>query len=177
MTSGGISLAEEYLKASLAASSHFQALVEAENAEAALESIHNDGLPPPAAADGRYTKTELVGYHPYGIVATDPERGYATRFSAIGSTGGHEYVDAGSLVLVLARIVPAEETAIATAERAWKDVVGPILADLWAVAGLAGYLAVTAIELAELARYHPDDEPEMGDAQQATLLVDWGVES
>lgn len=174
MAAGPISLAEDYLKATLAASATFRTLVEAEDAEAAEASIHNDALPAPAAADGVYTKTELEGYHPYALVDTDPDGGYQMVFSAVGA-GGYEYGDSGKLILRLARLVPAD-TDVAAVERSWKNTIGQILTEMGDVAGTAGYLAITGMTLVSLDRFHPDNEPGMGDAQGATVAIDWGAE-
>jgi hypothetical protein len=171
---GPISLAEEYLKTQLANVAAFQTFVSAANAAAALLSIYNDALPAPAAANGVYTKAELVALHPYAVVETDPEGGYEMTFAAMGS-GGHEYLDSGRIILRMVRIVPAD-TSIQDAERGWKNTVGQIMDGLFDLAGGAGYLAITGIALVGLHRFHPDDEVDMGDAQGATIAVDWGSE-
>jgi len=171
--SGPISLAEDYLKETLAACGTFQTLVEAEDATEAKASIYNDALPEPAAGD-EYTKAELTGYHPYATIETDPDGGYDMIFDAVGA-GGHDCRDAGRLIVRIARIVP-DNTGIADAERGWKNTIGNILAELWGNAGAAGFLAITGVALIGLHRFHPDNEPGMGDAQGATIAVEWGSE-
>ena len=57
---GTISLAKQALRNTLAASSTFQTLVDADDAAGALASIYSNGLPKPA--DGRrHTLAELEG--------------------------------------------------------------------------------------------------------------------
>ena len=169
---GPISLAEDYLEATLAGCAAFRTLVAAANPAAAKTSIHNDALPAPAAGEG-YTKTELQALHPFGLIKTDPEGGYAQGFSSANSDGSHNYRDGGKLILRIYRQVTAG-SEIADDERTWKNTVGQILDQLWALAGQAGYLAITAIAIEGWHRFHPDNEPAMGDVQGVTIGIHWG---
>ena len=172
---GPISLAEDYLADTLAAVSAFQTLVGAASAAEAKESIYNDALPAPAADGGEYTLAELQDYHPYALVETDPEGGYQMDFASIGGDGTHEYRDSGKLILRIVRLI---DTAgeIEDDERTFKNTIGQILDGLWGLAGQAGYLAITAIRVVGWHRFHPNDEPALGDAQGVKVEVHWGTE-
>lgn len=172
---GPISLAEDYLETTLANCAAFQSLVSAANAAAALLSIYNDALPAPADGEG-YTKAELVALHPYALIETDADGGYAMGFASVNADGSHNYRDAGKLCLRIVRQVTAGGE-IVDDERTWKNTIGQILTQLWALAGQAGYLAITGIAVEGWHRFHPNDEPAMGDAQGVTIAVEWGAES
>jgi hypothetical protein len=167
---GPISLAEEYLRTTLANVVAFRTWCGAADVAEALTHIHNDSLPAPAGEV--YTAAEIAGYAPYAILHTDPTNGYRMTFSAVNSDGSHDYVDEGQIQLWLEQVAPDQD--VKTLERAWKDSLGQILDGLWALAGQAGYVAITSIDLDELARVHPDDEPGLGDLLCAKFTVAWG---
>jgi hypothetical protein len=173
MATGPITKAEDHLVETLANCARFQTLVGALNATEAKASIHTDALTEPAS-DGIYTQAELEALHPYALVATDGDAGYYMEFSSMSAVGGHEYADGGRIVLALARIAPG--VSITADERGWKEIVGEIIAQLFVLAGGAGYLAITAIRLVALDRFHPDDQVDMADAQGARLAVEWGAD-
>lgn len=171
---GPISLAEEYLRSTLADVTAFRTWCGAANQSEALARIHNDGLPAPADLEDGYTKTELQSYAPYAIVETDEEDGYRMQFASVGD--GYNYAEGGKLILRLVQIVAAgDKDDIEEAERKWKNSIGQIMAGLFEKAGGAGYLAITGLELAELFRFHPNDQPALGDQQGAMIGVEWGT--
>ncbi len=172
---GPISLAEEYLRATLADVTAFRTWCGAAGQAEALAKIHNDGLPAATDLENGYTKSELQDYAPYAIIETAEEAGYRMRFSAVGSS--HEYADGGKLVLRLVQFVAVgDKDDVKEAERKWKNAIGQIMAGLFGLAGGAGYLAITGLELEELFRFHPNDNPALGDQQGAMIGVEWGSE-
>jgi hypothetical protein len=169
---GPISLAEDHLRTTLANVAAFRTWCGAADVAAAKLKIHNDSLPDPAGEV--YTETELSTYAPYAILHTDPSNGYRMTFSDKNSDGSHNYVDEGQLQLWLVQFVNVAHD-VKTAERTFKNSLGQILDGLWDLAGQADYLAITLVDLDELVRVHPDDEPGQGDQQLAKITIGWGV--
>ena len=172
MATGPIAKAEDYLKETLANCAAFRTLVGAADAAGAKASIYTDALTEPVSG-GVYSQAELEALHPFALIATDADAGFYMEFSSI-SSGGHEYADGGRILLRLVRIAPG--VSIASDERGWKEIFGAILDQLFGLAGGAGYLAITAIRVLSMDRFHPDDQVDMADAQGVTVAIEWGGE-
>jgi len=168
---GRLMLAQNYLKATLAASATFQTWVEAEDATEALGSIHHDGLPDPTDPDKGYTAAELTALRPYALIWTQEQAGFS-----LARTAYETWQESGRLKLLLIQDVPAAiATDIAEADLRWKNTIGQIIDDLAALAGGAGYLAIARIDLDDGPfRLVPDKQPEQGDAQGVELGITHG---
>jgi len=169
---GSLSLAQEYLRRSLADCATFRTLCEAENQAEALARIHHEGLPEPANKV-EYTHAELTGHRPHAIVYTDDYDG----FQRLTESGGN-FAASGRLKLRLCRTCPAtvgdEPTSEANLD--WKNIVGRIIGELCdlAAAGANEHLAFIRIAL----DYGPfwngtDLIATQGSWQGAEIGVDW----
>lgn len=171
VAAGPISLAREYLRATLADVTAFRTWVGADTQALALARIHTTDLPPPETRN-TYSREELEALRPYAIVHTS---GYRTDFTAIGSH--HEYIDSGTLILRLQENVPVEIAGNdpEISER-WENTLGQIIDGLWGLAGsAAGYSRITAIRMPEsYIRAHKTLHATQGDFVVVDLEVDWG---
>jgi hypothetical protein len=144
---GSLSLAQEYLRATLADCPTFQSLTSAADATAALLRIHHEGLPAPK--DGcEHTKEEMIALRPCAVVYTEERNGFSkTVDSCEGSTA------AGRLKLRLYRSCESVSTVVdsPTSEEnlAWKNICGQIIDELCqrAAAGKPGHLAFRKITI------------------------------
>lgn len=167
---GCMSLAQEYLRITLANSATFQALVEhVDDVDSTKESIYHEGLPAPADGDA-YTAAELEAYRPYAVVSTREEQGFGKRRDALGA-----FVDSGFLMLEIVRTSPEDLLDDrAELDLTWRNIIGQILDELEALAGTAGMLDIKALNLvAGPDRMHPDPAEAQGDTQFATVEVHW----
>ena len=168
---GSISLAQEYLRDTLAASATFQAWVGAASAAAAEASIYQDDLPAPATPP-EYTLAELQGYRPMAIIQTDEDGGYLVEQDSAGD--GFDFDEHGKLWLCLEGNV-SEALANQNAEMLlqFRNTVGQILDDMLALAGTVGYLAMRRVRVFGPFRTHPDKAARQGDAVWVWLHIEW----
>lgn len=166
-----IGLAKDNLINSLADSSAFQTFVGAATATQARARVHKSALPPPRDGD-KFALEELQTLRPYALVwSTAYHRGHD------GSGGGFEF-DAGDGAL---SILVEEDVAVEIAdnpaeiENRFEAHLDAIIADLIAVAGSAGYLAIEDLSITdEYARTHPDLVHTYGDVIATVIDVKWG---
>jgi hypothetical protein len=178
---GPISLAQELLRASLAACKYFQTFCGVDSSAEALLRIWHEGLPPPANFGDRYTLDELAKLRPYCVIYTDEQAGFSMRHD---STDDHfRYRPSGVLIARFERALPKDvHNDFAEADRRLRNLAGQImftddadnpgLADL---AGQGGYLAIEKMTFSGI--YHtPEEEiPAMGQAQAFYIDVEWGT--
>ena len=168
---GPISLPQEYLRQSLAATATWQGLCGVASAAGALGRIYHDGLPMPE--DGQtHQAAELAALRPCAIVYTEDD-GLTYELEA----GGEElcYGAKGRLVLELMRNAPAEalDEPCGPAARAWRELLEDLVEELGELSGLAGYLACQTITIDEVHQSHPDGAETEGAWQGARVTVEW----
>lgn len=170
---GCLSLAQEYLRATLAASAAWQSECNADDADAAKERIYHHGLPAPASGEA-HTKQELMAYRPYAIVFTAEARGFTRTFEAGGDE--FEFDQHGRLTLRLYRNSPDDsaDEPTAAANLTWHNLVGEIIDQMCELAGGAGYLAFQTIGVLEGPYWsHPKVTETEGIWQGVDVLVEW----
>ncbi len=143
---GSISLAQEYLRVTLANSARFRTWTDTiESEQGALAKIHHEALPPAANNAAQHTVAELETYRPYAIVSTDQEaEGFSVVRDAMGS-----WKESGKLTLELCEDVPSNLLAnLFEARLLFKNTVGVIIDEMRALADQAGKLNFTGIVLA-----------------------------
>ena len=168
---GSIALAQEYLRTTLADCTSFRTWVGAVNQAQALARIHHEALPPPITGS-EHTLEELRAYRPCALIWTDVDNGFARRVVSVDSS-----IDSGSLGLRLAQDVGEEISHLhAEVYQRFINSVGQIVDELVGLAGLAGYLAMTSLELKSGPfRSHPDEYETVGDIQFCDLRITWGA--
>jgi hypothetical protein len=170
---GAISLAETYLAATLAACAQWQTLTGAADADEAAERIYYDALPPPPNNQDAYTRQQLEELRPYCVIFSDEETGLTFDHDAHGV--GFGYRDAGILKGFLESAVdPQIAHDPQEIFRRFKNDVGLLVADMLALAGLAGYLAISTLTLRGPLRSHEDQLPGEGDYVQYHFTINWG---
>lgn len=173
---GSMSLAQEYLRITLADCAAFRALVGATGGTAqaqALARIYHDALPPPRVGPG-HTLAELELYRPCALLWQHQSGGFGRKVVAVGSS-----VDHGVLMMRIAADVDKEisENHQEVYIR-FQNAISQIIDDLVVLAGQAGYLAITQIDVeAGPYRTHPDEYDTTGDCQFCDLRITWGVEA
>jgi hypothetical protein len=184
---GCISLAQEYLRATLGDSPTFRqwcgavaqvqaqgltdpdAVAAAEQA-AALARIYHEALPAPAV-NTTYSLAEWAALRPYAVVSLDQHNGLRKVHAATSNNYG--FFDTGRLWLLLAA-APGEGMSEAAADFAFKNAVGQILDDLCGLAGLPGYIAAESITLVTWGRNTHEDAAGSGEELIAVLSIEWG---
>lgn len=169
---GCLSLAQEYLRQTLAACATFQTLCNLDNAAHAAERIYHEGLPEPGEGD-THTLQELQSLRPYAIVYTAEESGFTRTYEATGTR--FEFDDHGRLMIRLERDSPdnANDQPTTPANLDWRNVIGEIIDDLCKLAGTPGYLACQTIGLVEFNWSQQTVAKTLGIYQEALLLVQW----
>jgi hypothetical protein len=170
---GCLSLVQETLRATLAAVTAFQALVDAEDAAQALASIHQDELPAPVD-DNEFSGAELVDHRPYAVIRTAPGGFHKSRIA-----GGDQFFfdEGGTLELQIVQDTPVSVVKDpAEAQLRWMNTIGLIVDGLCDLAGTSGYLDITEISLQDgPGRIHPDYRETEGDTQGVVMLIRWGM--
>jgi len=169
---GPISLAQERLRVMLADCTTFRALVGATTQEQALSRLFHDALPPPARGV-EHTLDELRSYRPFGLVSTYPQDGHTlVRDTADRNAGAEE---AGRLVIEIEWDVP-ETIANDPAEAGlrFNNAVGQIKQELFALAGVHPYLAISEIGQAGYFRGPEEQQQTKGDYLVYQLFIEWG---
>jgi hypothetical protein len=167
---GSVSLAQDRLRDTLAASTAFQTWVGAANATAAAARVYLDDLPEPAGQED-YTRAELEAYRPMAIIETD-EEGFTYEHGATGDS--FEFDVSGKLRLCLEQSV-SEALANDNAELLlqFRNSYGQILDDLCDLAGTPGYLGIVRMRTYGPFRMHPDRIPRQGDAVWVWVVIEW----
>jgi hypothetical protein len=171
---GCISLAEEYLRTTLADCAAFRVFVGAAGPSQARERIHLDTLPAPDGGADEHPLSELQELRPFAIVYTAEVDGLRATADAVSDAREFHY--GGRLGIHLERDVPPEIAGDPQeVSRTFKNAVGQIIDGLAALAGTAGYLDSQTISLsAGPLRAHPDNYPTEGDHQWAIVEIEWG---
>ena len=171
--SGPIALAQEYLRLTVAACPTFQSWTGAPDAASAANRLYHEALPPPRDTEAaEHTRSELETYRPFGLIWTAEQKGLVLAADAFGPAE-YNFQASGELRMLLEQDVP-EEIASDPAEidLRFKNVVGKIMAEMCALAGRPGYLALRRLEIETGPyRFHPDLVEAQGDAQGIVLSV------
>jgi hypothetical protein len=163
-----LALACAHLRDALAACATFQGWVGAEDAAGAASSIWYDELPEPADDAETYSEAEIDTYWPYAII-------YDANYTVTAVASGTER-DGASLMVDLCGLTDTSDGDARSAMLRFKDVYGPIAAELAALRETAGYvdLSVVAVE-GSPQRAHPDEIAAGGrDELRVTLRVAYG---
>ena len=165
---------QNLLRTTLAASSTFQSLVGAGNANAALARIYHDAWPKPASGQPSHSLAEITAIRPAAIVYTDPDDGFVTERDAMGDDlCWHQQ---GTVHAIIFRNVPdADKDNPSKVDTDFRVVIGGILADLIATSETAGYLACRRLTVDGPHRTAVEDLNAIGDAQAYDIRIDWGV--
>lgn len=170
---GEISLAEDYLASTIAASARFQSLVGAANATAAKERIYFDLLPPPVHGE-KHSRPELVALRPCCIVYTDENAGLTFVHDASGVDFSFNFTG-GQINFELIANVPDQYSHDPSAVARWfKNHVGVIVKEMGGYAGKAGYLAIERLEVGNIGRAPVNKVPTYGDYVGVVGTVQWG---
>lgn len=170
---GEISVAEDLLASTIAASARFQTLVGAASAAAAKERIHFDTFPQPAK-DNTHSLAELQLLRPCAIVYMDEESGLAFVHDASGVNHNFNFTS-GLLKFSIEDNVPSRYADNPSeAMRYFKNYIGVIVQEMGTYAGVAGYLAIERLTVRAIGRSHEDLIPTYGDYLCARFEVAWG---
>lgn len=145
--SGTLSRALERLRATLADSAAFRAMIGPAAGQAeALARIHYDGLPPPAGLS--YSREELAAYRPFALVYLNPNAGFRAEQDGVSGTK-FDWAERGKAIITLEK--EASETyanaPTADAEQQFRNEIGGIIDNLYSLSGTAPYLNITAISV------------------------------
>jgi len=170
---GSISIAQDLLRTTLGDCATWRTWVGASGASAQAQArarIHDEALPPPANGD-QYGRDELRALRPYALIGTN-------RFGSISTAASSslEHDDSGELTLRLVWEIPDniidDHAAIS---REFLNGVGQIWDELLALAGQAGYLAISQIDMPEPWQRNEQDAAETeGNEATVDLVVGWG---
>lgn len=137
----------DYLRSTLAACARWQMLCGCSGGSAldqALARVHLIELPAPRHG-AEHTLNELRKYRPFAICAP-----WSVRSVAIARSDGNEYTQSGRCMMLIEADVPAELANDERAAALWLyGHVGVIRREMQALAGLAGYLNITEIDMRE----------------------------
>ena len=169
---GCISLACENLRKTLADAAAFRTWTGAANQSQALARIYRTALPPPSDNKNAYSLTELQTLRPHVIVWTER---YGNNATAVSDC--FEFSESGEFGLRFTQDVdPAIANDPAEIQLRWENSLGTIFDDMRALAGTAGYLAITGFEWdGELTHTGKKDLPQKGDAIVAQVSMSWGA--
>lgn len=166
---GALSKADDRLIQSLADADAFRTWCGAADQAEALEHIHQDGLPSPAAAT--YTPEELNTYRPLAICWTEPDGGFHVEQDSVGS-GSWQFRDGGRVTAYLEQEAPDLEPG--PLARTVKNSIGSIVSDLMDLAGDAGYLAIKRLTVYGPYRSHLLEETAQDDSMGFYFDILWG---
>lgn len=169
--SGTWSLCEENLRIALADCATFRTMVGAVDRATALDDIYHEALPPPAVKGSEHTRGELEALRPYAIVFSSPENGFRRKMITHDTSR-----ETGTLeVIIQADVDPADANDPAEVARKFKNNVGNIIDELFALSAQAGttdsYLVVDDIAVSGPFRIDPDKEETMGDVVMVEMTV------
>lgn len=166
---GCLSLAQEYLRATLAASSTWQTECKAGDAGQAAKRIYHEGLPAPSNRQA-YTLLELQSLRPYAVIWTAEQAGFARSYESSDS-----FDEGGQLQIRIERNSPdnLNDEPTSDANVVFRNLIGEVIDDLCDLQGGAGYLAFRRVALQEWYRSDPVDAETWGVTQGALLLVEW----
>lgn len=171
---------QEIARITLAACAAFQELVgvddELDPDTAALDYIYHDALPSPESGRAEHTRAELTALRPCAIVYTEDNQGWVATKDAMGNQNCWNV--SGSVHLVIYRNVPeADEFNPSKVDTDFRTIIGNIASQIIALSETAPYLAANQISMSGPARTPINQLNDVGDAQMAELVVNWGPES
>lgn len=162
---GPLTLAENYLAATLAATARLQTLLGAESSAQALERIYIDALPlPEVDGDGNvpdcYSREQMEEFRPFVLISQPPRFNYKRRRTATDT-----YAENGTLVVwIEIGVDDADRNDLDGLFRRMKNSVGVMLTQLDEFMYEPGYLAIDEIQV---------DGPWRGDENEITQLGDY----
>lgn len=168
---GAISLAQDYLRKTLADCATWRTWVGAIDQAQSLNRVHLVGIAPPSG--DIYTRSELERKRPFAIVAMSPEGGFSARHIAGG--GVREYGQSGAISIQIVDDVQREIAEnFAEIDIRFNNNVGQIIDEMKVLSGQAGYLAIDTLEVESGPfRSHEDEESGVGDLIAIDLRVTW----
>jgi hypothetical protein len=167
---GAWSLAQKYAADTLAACAEWQGWVDAANASQAASRIYQDALPGPRHGND-YTLDELQTYRPFALIGSETEQGFRSERIADGTVN-----DAGVILIEIEDDIPdAIEDQPGEIALRLRNHVGTLIAELFALHGTAGYLAIEAIDVDGPYRTRSTAEETVGRAQVVVLRCEWGT--
>lgn len=169
--SGSLMKAQDNLRTLLSNVGAFQTWVGAANATEALDHIYHSALPPPANGNV-HTLAELQGYRPYALIGTSPDEGYIWEIESVGS--GNFGLERGTLMVLLVQDVPSLIAADPSAvDVAFLTTIGDIIDGLVNDNGVDAFFNFNRIAMSGPERAHEDEAVNLGDFEEAQLLIEW----
>lgn len=170
---GGITLAEDYLRAMLANCPRWQTMCRCPGNETpAADRTYRDMLPPPANDQAEHSRDELVGYRPFALVWTDENAGY--RKARVGTDC---YAESGVLnIQIEVNVDEADANDPGKFAGLFKNDLGTLIDELCERAYQPGYIAFDEIHLRGPWRVQLEETPQQGDHLFASLSMSWGVQ-
>lgn len=170
---GSLTLAEENLARTLAATARWQTILDADDATEALASIYIDALPTPRDGDNKplevFARAELEALRPFILIGQPPRASYQA-----GRVATDTYAEAGSFVCLFEFPVDEEDREdLSEAFRKIKNDLGVILKEMEAFSYLPGYLAIDRYQVDGPFRCEDDDVNDLGDHVFALVTVFW----
>lgn len=169
---GGITLAEENLKATLAGCARFREwALNAPDATAAGLRVYIDDLPDPPGDADSYSAEQLQGLRPFAIIRTDGRGGYSK--AKVATLG---YAEAGKLQIWFEEnVTQSDASDVMLLERKFKNTLGVILDQLLNLAYQPGYLAIDLITFNGPYRCSENEGTGEGDHHFAVFDIQYGV--
>jgi hypothetical protein len=166
-----LSKPKSYLAAQLAACAKWQELCAINGAAA---SIYFDALPPPPDQAECYTAEQLTALRPLCVIYSDENTGLVLDHQSHGPLG-FGYQDSGVVKGYLEIAVdPQLADDAQQAVRVFENDIGQVLTELLALAGQAGYLAISRATFTGPMRNHADARADEGDYFQLHFTFEWG---
>lgn len=169
---GGITLAEEHLRLTVADCARFRTwALNAPDQAAALSRIYIDGIPDHPIDQDAYTLEQMQALRPFAIVTTANQNGFSK-----GRIATETYAELGRLAVAFEENVPANVARdVAALERTFKNTLGVILNEMLALAYQPGYLAIDLITFHGPLRCSRDVAVAEGDHHFAYFEIQYGV--
>lgn len=166
--------AQNIARATLAACPAFRTLVDADNATEALTHIYHDAFPAPESQRAEHTRAELTALRPCAIVFLEDNQGWVVERDASGSEDCWNAY--GIVHFVIFRNVPeADQYNPSKVDTDFRTVIGNIAEQIIGLSETAPYLAANRIVMSGPHRTMLTELKDIGDAQQAELIVSWGA--
>jgi len=116
------------------------------NERSSLARIHTDALPPPPDEAEAYNREQVEGLRPYALLWLAADGGF--RRHIVAKDTRNRFSDSGEVRVKICATVPSELAGDpAEADRQFKNSIGTIINQLCDLAGQAGYLDFTELEL------------------------------
>lgn len=165
--------AQNIARATLAACAAFQTLVEAIDATEALEHIYHDAFPSPESERAEHTRAELTALRPCAVIYTEDNQGWVVSRDAMGNEDC--WNARGIIHVLLYRNVPeADEFNPSKVDTDFRTVIGDIAEGIIGLSETAPYLAARKLTVSGPTRTPLKELKDIGDAQAAEILIEWG---